>query len=97
MEWLEKAVEIAKNLSQLAAAAGIVLTGWRVFVLIRRGQMCLLRTDITRTYYRNLADKKLRQYEFENVAQCYEAYKAMGGNSFVEHIYKEMQEWEVIR
>lgn len=97
MEWLDKAVEIAKNLSQLAAAAGILLAGWRVFVQIRRGQMCLLRTEITRTYYRHAEDKKLRQYEFENIAQCFEAYRAMGGNSFVEHIYKEMQEWEVVR
>ena len=64
---------------------------------VREGQKCLLRSEIVRTYYRNLSEKQLRQYEFENLAYCYAAYKQLGGNSFVEHIYNEMQDWNLIR
>ena len=64
---------------------------------VREGQKCLLRSEIVRTYYRNLEEKQLRQYEFENLAYCYAAYRQLGGNSFVEHIYNEMKEWNVIR
>lgn len=64
---------------------------------VREGQKCLLRSEIVRTYYRNLGEKQLRQYEFENLAYCYAAYRQLGGNSFVEHIYNEMQDWDVTR
>ena len=60
-------------------------------------EKCLLRAEIVRTYYRNLGEKQLRQYEFENLAYCYAAYRQLGGNSFVEHIYIEMQDWDVTR
>jgi hypothetical protein len=26
---------------------------------------------------------------------CYKAYKKLGGNSFIDHIYEEMETWEV--
>lgn len=64
---------------------------------VREGQKCLLRSEIVRTYYRNLAENSLRQYEYENLTYCYKAYKQLGGNSFVDHIYEEMQDWTVIQ
>ncbi len=63
----------------------------------REGQLCLLRSEIVRTYYKHLNERTLRQYEYENLSYCYKAYKALGGNSFIEHIYQEMQEWKVIQ
>lgn len=63
----------------------------------KEGEMCLLRSEIVRTYYRHLSEKQLHQYEYENLCLCYKAYKQLGGNSFVEHIYEEMQEWTVVR
>ena len=64
---------------------------------VREGQKCLLRSEIVKTYYRNQGQRELRQYEFENLAYCYAAYKQLGGNSFVDHIYHEMQDWNVIQ
>lgn len=61
----------------------------------RDGQRCLLRAEIVRIYYRNREDKTLREYEFRNMSECYAAYKRLGGNSFVEHIFEEMQHWDV--
>lgn len=63
---------------------------------IQEGQRCLLRSEIVRIYYRNLPNKRLHEYEYKNLDHCYKAYKRLKGNSFVDHIYSEMQEWEVI-
>ena len=62
----------------------------------REGMQCLLRSEIVRTYYRHLDDKKMREYEFENVSKCYKAYSKNGGNSFVSHIYEEMETWTIV-
>lgn len=61
----------------------------------REGQRCLLRAEIVRIYYRNNAACKLKEYEFRNLEACYKAYKALEGNSFIDHIYSEMQKWDI--
>lgn len=63
---------------------------------IREGQRCLLRSEIVRIYYRHKDDRQLKEFEYLNLEQCYRAYKALGGNSFIDHIYAEMQEWDII-
>lgn len=62
---------------------------------ISEGQKCQLRTDMMRTYYKNRDAKKLRQYEAENFVKMYQAYKAMGGNSFIDEIYNHVTQWDV--
>ena len=57
---------------------------------------CLLRSDIVRIYYANRSKKELYSFEYENVSMLYEAYKKMGGNSFVDRIWAEMQEWTIV-
>lgn len=66
------------------------------FTSIREGQKCLLRSDMLRTYYKHLEDEKIRQHEYENFMYDYAAYKALGGNSFIEHVKKEVDSWSVI-
>lgn len=66
------------------------------FTSIREGQKCLLRSDMLRTYYKHLKDETIRQYEYENFMHAYAAYKAMGGNSFIEHIKNEVDSWSVV-
>ena len=61
----------------------------------RDGQKCLLRTEILRIYYHNQAQHTLRQYEAQNLELMYQSYKGLGGNSFIDRIYQEMQEWSV--
>lgn len=60
------------------------------------GVKCQLRSDMLRIYYHNKEDKKIRQYEYENFVLLYEAYKSLKGNSFIDKIYCEVKEWEVI-
>lgn len=60
------------------------------------GQKCQLRTEMLRIYYHNHEKETIRQYEYENFVYCYEAYKALKGNSFIDKIYKEVQSWEIV-
>lgn len=64
--------------------------------MINEGVKSLLRDRITQVYYKNIDIAELKEYEYESVSRLYEAYKALGGNSFVDKIYKEMsEEWGV--
>lgn len=63
----------------------------------KEGERCLLRSEMLRIYYHNLEKKEIRQYEFENFIKCYDAYKALGGNSFIDCINLEVREWTVVR
>ena len=57
---------------------------------------CLLRSEIVRIYYANREKRELHSFEFDNVSMLYEAYKKMGGNSFVDTIWERMQGWKIV-
>lgn len=61
------------------------------------GTKCLLRSEMLRIYYNNREKRVIRQYEYENFCLLREAYKAQHGNSFIDKIGAEVDEWEVIR
>ena len=83
-----------------AAAAVLLIRPLREWLFglqqIKEGQKCLLRSDMLRTYYRHRDDGEIRQYEYENFLTTYKAYKALGGNSFIEHIFEDVTNWKVI-
>ena len=57
---------------------------------------CLLRDSITGIYYKHLKEGELHAYELEDLTHLYDSYKKLGGNSYVENIYKQMtEEWTV--
>jgi hypothetical protein len=97
---IEEIVQWAKHICSIATCAALLIKPDREWLMgtkeIREGQRCLLRAEIVRIYYRHLADRQLREYEFKNMQQCYEAYKAMNGNSFIDRIHAEMLEWDII-
>lgn len=62
---------------------------------IKEGQKCILRNDMLRTYYKHSTENQIRQYEKENFIAEYKAYKALGGNSFIDDIEKEIRTWDV--
>ncbi len=100
METLKAIADHAGDICTIATCAALLIKPIRERLLgtayIREGQRCLLRSEIVRIYYRHHDDKQLHEYEYKNLTQCYKAYKALGGNSFIDHIYAEMQEWEII-
>lgn len=63
---------------------------------VANGSRCQLRSEMLKIYYHNRDKQIVRQYEYENFVFLYEAYKALGGNSFIDKIYKEVQKWKVI-
>lgn len=65
---------------------------------MREGQKCLLRSAMLSIYFKGKDNgDKLRQYEFENFCMLYKAYKAAGGNSFIDKVNHEVQEMEVVK
>lgn len=64
---------------------------------IREGNKCLLRSNMLSIYYHAKENNgSIRQYEFENFALLYAAYKAEKGNSFVDKIKSEVFDMEVV-
>jgi len=100
METLLLLAELAGAVTGIAACICLLVKPVRNKVLglndVREGQRCLLRSEILHTYYKHRERKVIRQYEYENVVFVYKAYKALGGNTFVDHIYNEINEWEVV-
>lgn len=56
----------------------------------------LLRKDMTDIYYKYLPYKKILQFEKECFIKLYDDYVKQDGNSYIQHIYAEMMEWEVV-
>ena len=86
---------IALFISELAVVVGVIIP---IIVWVRKianGTKCQLRSEMLRTYYHDKDSGKIRQYEYENFVHLYEAYKALGGNSFIDKIYEEVQSWEI--
>lgn len=83
-------------IAELVALIGAITP---IFLAVRKvsnGQRCLLRSDMLSIYYHNREKKTIRQYEYENFVMLYEAYKALKGNSFIDKIYSEVKEWDVV-
>lgn len=63
---------------------------------IHEGQKCLLRSTMLTIYYKAKEDGKIRQYDFENFALLYAAYKAEHGNTFIDKVKEEVFDMEVV-
>ena len=83
-------------ITELSALAGVVAPLLVSVRKIRKGTQCQLRSEMLRIYYHNHEKRTIRQYEYENFVMLYEAYKALKGNSFIDRIYAEVQEWSIV-
>lgn len=83
-------------ITEISALIGAIVPVIRAIKRISDGQKCQLRSEMLRIYYHNAHDKTLRQYEYENFVALYNAYKALGGNSFIDKIYEEIKKWTVV-
>ena len=93
-------VQVCSYITTISAAVILLIKPIRKKVLGTKneedGMKCLLRSDMMKTYYHHREEKKIRQFEYENFILEYKAYKAKGGNSFIDHIKEQVDEWEVI-
>ena len=86
-------VEVISGVGVVFGALSVIML-W--FKRIVEGQKCQLRADMLSTYYKNREAKSIRQYEAENFTLMYKAYKALKGNSFIDIIYNEVTQWEIV-
>ena len=93
-------VQWAKDICSIATCAALLIRPVRERLMgteaIREGQRCLLRSELVRLYYRHQDEKQLREFEYKLMDQCFKAYKALKGNSFIDHICREMYKWEIV-
>ena len=92
---------LASQISAIAAIGGAILFAWRVLKKlndITGGVRSMERDRITTTYYKHSDEEEptLRQYERESLDKLYASYITLGGNSFVQDLYKQMRNWKVI-
>lgn len=88
---------IVTLIGEIGVLIGVVVP---VIVSVRKiadGQRSLLRSEMLQIYYRNREAGIIHQYEYENFVYLYEAYKALKGNSFIDKIYNDIKEWEVVQ
>ena len=92
--------QYASAISGILAAVVLLVKPVREKVIgigqVRDGQKCLLRQQMLNTYYKHKDNGTIRQYEFENFEMSYKAYKALGGNSFIDKIKSDVEEWTVV-
>lgn len=86
----------AALISEIIIIGGAIVPVIVWFARLIEGQRCQLRTAMLNTYYACKDEKKIHQYEIENFHKNYNAYKALKGNSFIDDIYKEVRQWEVV-
>lgn len=100
LEYLKQIAAIFGYVSAIVTAAVLLIKPLRDKVLgfkyIVSGMKCLLRADMLRIYYKHHDRNEIRQHERENLEAEYRAYKALGGNSFIDGIYQEVTKWEVV-
>lgn len=84
---------LVTEISVLAATVTAVIATCKLLI---RGVRCLMRSQMLETYYHNVENETIRQYELENFLKLYEAYKALRGNSFIDDICKTVRTWKVI-
>jgi len=93
-------IGIFSGISSLATLCILIITPIRERILgikdDREGRRCLLRSDMLHIYYKNKESEQIRQYEKENFLFEYKAYKALGGNSFIDDIYEDLRHWDVV-
>lgn len=87
---------IAALIGEISVLLGVIIPVIVSVGKIKNGVKCQLRSEMLVIYYHCRESKVIRQYEYENFVMLYEAYKALNGNSFIDKIYKEVQEWEVV-
>lgn len=93
--------EIASGIAAIFTVAAIFIKPIRERIFNSKqaseGERCLLRSEMLRIYYHNSDKKIIKQYEFENFVKLYDAYKALGGNSFIDNVNLEVREWTIVR
>jgi hypothetical protein len=83
-------------IGEISVLLGVVVPVIVSVQKIKNGMKCQLRTEMLQIYYHHRETKIIRQFEYENFVMLYEAYKALKGNSFIDKIYEEVHDCEIV-
>jgi hypothetical protein len=90
--------ELAKVIGSITAIIGALVAVYKMYGEWKKakdGQLCLLRNELLKIYYKHKETEELPQYEAQNFIMMYEAYKARGGNSFIDEVHDHVIKWEL--
>ena len=87
---------IAVIVGEVGALIGALAPIVVIIKKLANGARCQLRSEMLRIYYKHNESNTISQFEYENFAMLYEAYKALKGNSFIDKVWREVQEWEIV-
>ena len=90
--------ELAKIIGSITAIIGALVTLYKMYGEWKKakdGQLCLLRNELLKIYNKHKDTEELPQYEAQNFIMMYEAYKARGGNSFIDEVHDHVIKWEL--
>lgn len=93
---IDNIASLIKDITIICGGVGAIVAVVIWIIKINNGMKCLLRSQMLKVYYNNLDCKTIKQYEKENFEHCYEAYKALKGNSFIEDIHESVSHWTVV-
>ena len=64
--------------------------------LLTKSSNDILRREIVKIYYRYLPYKKIPRFDKESLLKMVNDYFEQKGNSFIQDLYDEIKEWEVV-
>lgn len=100
MQTFQTVVTLVSGVSSILALLLLLVKPVRERILgtkqVREGLRCMLRSDMLRVYYKHKDEDRIRQHEKEAFILEYSAYKALGGNSFIDDVCAEVRKWEVV-
>ena len=88
---------VATLIGSLSVIAGVVVPVIVLFARLIDATKCQLRSEMLRIYYQYCDEESIPQYAYENFSMLYKAYKSLRGNSFIEKIWKDIQNFEIVR
>ena len=95
MEYLKEAADTVGYITVIIGALIAIVKLHGEWKKARNGQLCLLRNELLKIYYKYKDTEELPQYEAQNFTMMYEAYKARGGNSFINEVHNHVIKWEL--
>lgn len=95
MDYLKEIANAIGYISAIVGAIIAVVKFYNEWKKAKDGQLCLLRNEMLKIYYKYKDREELPQYEAQNFTMMYTAYKARGGNSFIDEVRNHVVEWEL--
>lgn len=88
--------EIASVIGALGVIIGVFLKAKTWTKNLTEATRCMLRSQILEIYFEHKGEKTITQLGFENAEYLYKAYKALGGNSFVDKVFTDIKGWDIV-